>query len=142
MATKEKTYEFCARLREAIGSQSARSFSIKSGLSPAAFHKYLSGQSDPTMHVLIAIANAADVGVEWLATGKGPKRGWSELENTLSQIITYLENKLELEDLLMDPSSKSKYILSLTNEILEGKLLLSDIKPRINLMLEISLRKR
>ncbi|MBA1443774.1 MAG: helix-turn-helix transcriptional regulator [Chromatiales bacterium] len=35
---------------------------------------YLSGQSEPKTSRLVAIAKAADVSVEWLATGEGPKR--------------------------------------------------------------------
>jgi transcriptional regulator with XRE-family HTH domain len=36
--------------------------------------QYLSGNSDPTRKKIIKLANAVNVNVEWLATGKGPMR--------------------------------------------------------------------
>jgi transcriptional regulator with XRE-family HTH domain len=62
---------FIDRLQAAIGDGSARSFAQKAGLSPSALRSYLSGASDPTRKVLIAIASAGNVNVEWLATGVG-----------------------------------------------------------------------
>jgi len=44
----------------------------KASLSRAVIEKYRRGQSDPSRLRLIAMANAADVALEWLATGSGP----------------------------------------------------------------------
>lgn len=46
--------------------------SKKSGVSRRAVGLYLSGKSDPTRKRLVAMAKAAGVTVEWLATGEGP----------------------------------------------------------------------
>ena len=46
--------------------------SQKSSLSRSVIHKYGSGGSDPSRLRLVAIAKAAGVSVEWLATGEGP----------------------------------------------------------------------
>ncbi|MGK7345428.1 MAG: LexA family transcriptional regulator [Candidatus Nitrospinota bacterium M3_3B_026] len=50
----------------------ATALSKKSGVSRRAVGLYLSGKSDPTRKRLVAMAKAAGVTVEWLATGEGP----------------------------------------------------------------------
>jgi phage repressor protein C with HTH and peptisase S24 domain len=60
---------FKERLKLAIGSDSARAFSRKSGLSEGAIRSYLSGETLPTLDRLHLIAAAADVGADWLAFG-------------------------------------------------------------------------
>lgn len=42
------------------------------GLSPRIIAKYLAGQADPSRERLVALAEAAQVNVLWLATGLGP----------------------------------------------------------------------
>jgi phage repressor protein C with HTH and peptisase S24 domain len=63
---------FGDRLYKIIGSESARTFALKAKLTPAAFHKYLKGQSEPTRPVMNIIAETAGVNLEWLSTGRGP----------------------------------------------------------------------
>ena len=46
--------------------------SRRSKLSRAVIGNYMSGASDPSRARLVALANAAGVSVEWLATGEGP----------------------------------------------------------------------
>jgi transcriptional regulator with XRE-family HTH domain len=65
---------FPDRLKEAIGEKSVRSFASLSGLSPTVMHQYLAGKSEPTRLALIALANAAEVNLEWLMTGDGPMK--------------------------------------------------------------------
>ena len=59
-------------IRSAIGVGSISAFARKAGISPSAMHQYLSGGSEPTRDALVAIADATDSGIEWLATGRGP----------------------------------------------------------------------
>lgn len=61
------------RLKELIGEQSVRAFSLDSGVSQGALRKYLDGQSLPGLDNLLAIARTGNVHVEWLATGEGPQ---------------------------------------------------------------------
>ncbi len=61
---------FVERLRQLIGKSSARSFAQKAGLSDSTLRSILSG-SKPTLDVLISIAAAGNVSIDWLATGKG-----------------------------------------------------------------------
>ncbi|HYG91170.1 MAG TPA: helix-turn-helix transcriptional regulator [Azospirillum sp.] len=46
----------------------------KSGISRRAIGEYLAGKAEPSRPRLVAIAAAAGVRVEWLATGEGPMR--------------------------------------------------------------------
>lgn len=46
----------------------------KSGVARGSIENYLSGRSPPKLKPLVAIARAAGVSVEWLATGDGPMR--------------------------------------------------------------------
>jgi transcriptional regulator with XRE-family HTH domain len=48
--------------------------SRKCGLSRGVIHKYLKGESEPSRPRLVALARAAGVRVEWLATGEGAVR--------------------------------------------------------------------
>lgn len=61
---------FRSRLREAIGNLSVNAFALKCGLAESLLRKYLSGESLPGLEKLVAIADAAGVTVEWLATGQ------------------------------------------------------------------------
>ncbi len=63
---------FGARLYKILGGEAARTFALRANLTPAAFHKYLKCQSEPTRPVLNAIAEAAGVSLDWLLTGRGP----------------------------------------------------------------------
>src|SRR5581483_2891558 len=42
------------------------------GVSPSAFRKWLRGEAEPSRERLVALADAARVGIAWLATGEGP----------------------------------------------------------------------
>lgn len=68
-----KHERFCDRLRIAMGNQSGRSLAIKSDMSPTVVAKYINGESTPNVERLVAISDALNVTVEWLATGRGPK---------------------------------------------------------------------
>lgn len=75
VSTSENKLEtFGDRLYQILGREPARTFALKANLTPAAFHKYLKCQSEPTRPVMIAIAKTAGVNIEWLATGTGPIR--------------------------------------------------------------------
>ncbi|WP_049759711.1 helix-turn-helix domain-containing protein [Pelobacter propionicus] len=73
---------FSDRLKLAIGNQSTNSFSKKCELTESLLRKYLSGSSLPGLDKLIAIADAADVEIKWLATGEGEMRRGGVLSDT------------------------------------------------------------
>ena len=64
---------FAARLEQAIGEHSVRSFANRAGLSEGVVRKYLRHASYPTLDRLISLARAGGVRVAWLATGEGPQ---------------------------------------------------------------------
>lgn len=67
-------HSFAQRMEEIIqrvGGPTA--LARKAGVSQAVVHKYRNAVSTPDVPRLIALAQAAEVRVEWLATGAGPK---------------------------------------------------------------------
>lgn len=64
---------FKDRLQIAIGDYSVNAFAKKSGITEGTLRTYLTGTSLPGLDKLISISEAAEVNIEWLATGKGPK---------------------------------------------------------------------
>ncbi len=63
---------FSKRLSLTINGQSISGFSIECRVSESLLRKYLAGDSLPGTDKLVTIARAADVSLEWLATGEGP----------------------------------------------------------------------
>jgi transcriptional regulator with XRE-family HTH domain len=61
------------RIREVIGVESVTAFGRRCGIGEATLRKYLSG-AVPNTDNLVAIADAANVNIEWLAAGRGPKQ--------------------------------------------------------------------
>lgn len=78
---------FCDRLSLVIGDESIRSFALRANLSPPVIKKYVENDSTPNVERLVAIAEAAGVTVEWLATGKGPKYPNGIIESGHQQIM-------------------------------------------------------
>ncbi|MEO0869591.1 MAG: LexA family transcriptional regulator [Cyanobacteria bacterium J06642_11] len=62
--------DFPSRLKKVVGNKSIRSFARECGFSDTVLRQYLNGNSEPTRPVLLAIARAADVSLEWLAAGQ------------------------------------------------------------------------
>lgn len=64
---------FITRLQEILRHwPSADRLARATGVSPSAFRKWLRGEAEPSRERLIALAQAAGVGVGWLANGEGP----------------------------------------------------------------------
>lgn len=62
---------FPDRLKSALhGVPSMRAFARSIGISDSVLRQYLSGRSEPTRPVLVALARAAKVDLLWLATGE------------------------------------------------------------------------
>src|SRR5579875_3814761 len=51
------------------------------GVSPSAFRKWLKGEAEPSRERLVALADAAHVGIAWLARGEGPEPHLREVRN-------------------------------------------------------------
>ncbi len=80
----EEESGFPERLKLAMAGQSARAFARAIGKSDAVVRQYLSGESEPTRKVLLAIARVANVAVEWLVSGKGKMRA-----NNASECVSH-----------------------------------------------------
>jgi phage repressor protein C with HTH and peptisase S24 domain len=65
---------FVARLRAVVHHwPSADRLARATGVSPSAFRKWLKGEAEPSRERLVALAEAAQVSVGWLAIGEGPE---------------------------------------------------------------------
>ncbi len=73
--TLSKDAAFVSRLKLLIDEfGSARAFARACGVSESAIRKWHGGNSEPTREKLVAMAEAANVSIEWLATGRGSMR--------------------------------------------------------------------
>ncbi len=64
---------FVGRLQRIVSHwRSADRLARAMGVSPSAFRKWLKGEAEPSRERLVALANAAGVGIAWLAKGEGP----------------------------------------------------------------------
>jgi transcriptional regulator with XRE-family HTH domain len=92
---------------------SAEKIAYISGMSARVIGQYLSGKTDPTRRKLIAMAKAAGVNVEWLATGEGPMiAGERERFNLklLSLIIESLDDYQASEEVNFTADEKADII--------------------------------
>ncbi|MEM6256405.1 MAG: S24 family peptidase [Cyanobacteria bacterium P01_D01_bin.156] len=80
--------DFPSRLKKAVGDKSIRGFARECGFSDTVLRQYLNGQSEPTRPVLLAIARAADVSLEWLAAGQTASENSTDI---LAQKYIYKE---------------------------------------------------
>ncbi|MBV9249591.1 MAG: helix-turn-helix transcriptional regulator [Acetobacteraceae bacterium] len=72
---------FVGRLQEILRHwPSADRLARAMGVSPSAFRKWLKGEAEPSRERLVALADAARVGVAWLATGEGPPPTFEHVE--------------------------------------------------------------
>ena len=126
--------QLAERLREAMGEQSGSAFAKRCGISEGAIRKYLLGAS-PSTENLIAMADAANVSIEWLAAGRGPKQRGSVAqpapepapaldEQLLSRSIGAVEAGLHAVSRSLPPEKHAQLIFAAYN--LLGKLEVSD----------------
>ncbi|MFN3375187.1 MAG: helix-turn-helix domain-containing protein [Burkholderiaceae bacterium] len=62
-----------SRIRESIAEEPVAAFARRCDIGESLIRKYLAG-SEPSATNLVKIADAAGVSLDWLATGRGPKR--------------------------------------------------------------------
>ena len=66
--------DFRDRLVEAIAGEPVAAFGRRCGTSESLLRGYLKNGNKPGLDHLVAIADTANVNIEWLATGRGPKQ--------------------------------------------------------------------
>lgn len=76
------------RVRQVIGSSSARSFAIRHGIKPSTLQSILEGRR-PIIDNLVAVARAGGVNVDWLATGEGPMCPGEAPQEQFPSVTTY-----------------------------------------------------
>lgn len=69
----EESQLFVKRLKEIIGEEPLRAFARRCHMTEGALRSYLAGSSFPGMLAIVAMADAGNVTVEWLVTGREPR---------------------------------------------------------------------
>ncbi|MGG6296287.1 helix-turn-helix domain-containing protein [Leptolyngbya sp. AN02str] len=88
---------FVSRLKLLIAQfGSARAFARECSVSESAIRKWKDGISEPTRDKLIAMADAAGVSVEWLATGQSHREGNSIQQKPTEKLLYQLNQLLEI----------------------------------------------
>jgi transcriptional regulator with XRE-family HTH domain len=82
---------FVDRLREVIGDESVSSFARRCNIGESVIRGYLADGKRPGVDYLIALADAGNVTIEWLATGLGP-RTRAELSALLDRAGAYADS--------------------------------------------------
>lgn len=94
--------QFSNRLKSVVQPGTGRAFAKKAGIGYSTLHNYLSATSSPTLDNLVLLAKAANVTIEWLASGKESGTSPSIEEVTTIPFIGQTEPKLKLDSSLLN----------------------------------------
>lgn len=121
------------RLATLIGEGSRRNFAARCGLSNTVLGQYLSGKSIPGSEALIAIADAAGVSIEWLASGRGQMRPQAHSQgnqgvstgktvnmDALVEAITIVLEYYKDRNKALDPANIAKVSMMIYEEAMDG----------------------
>lgn len=86
------------RLRSAIGEEAVAAFGRRCGIGEATLRKYFKGTL-PNIDNLVAIADAANVSIEWLATGRGSKQRGASSIPAIPPAAPLAPSEISLEDI-------------------------------------------
>ncbi len=103
--TEPESSGFHARLNLLLpGFKSVRAFATASGVSQTGLQRLLNG-GEPTLSTLVALARAAQVSIEWLATGDGPMRHHTTPLAPVAAPVCYdtLGNPVDLDEFVFIP---------------------------------------
>lgn len=97
---RQKESELSARLIEVMGQESVTEFGRRCGIGEATLRNIIKTGAWPRTDNLIAIADAANVNIEWLAAGRGPKmRGASASIPMIPQSAPAPASIIAIEDI-------------------------------------------
>jgi hypothetical protein len=112
---------FRARLKEVQGARTAYAFAKVCGIPESGMRGYLSGPGLPLLENVVKIADACEVSVSWLATGRGPreatalaKLGQPTLDaGLLKNVLIAVEGHLRDHNLVMKTDKKAALVVLL-----------------------------
>lgn len=114
--------DFESRLLEAIAGESVASFGRRCGTSESLLRGYLKNGTKPGLDHLVAIADAANVNIEWLAAGRGPKmRGDSVASSPAPTSGTTCFSEEDLERLIMAITTVEEALESIGSKLSADK---------------------
>lgn len=130
VAIREDESQLTERVRESIGDESIASFSRRCGIGDSTLRKYIDGALPNSLN-LVAMADTANVNIEWLAAGRGPKRRGSVIQSVppsaappldlerLEMAIETVQEAISLTGRQFTPDKHAK-IISIAYQLLEN----------------------
>ncbi|MFZ3141549.1 MAG: helix-turn-helix transcriptional regulator [Polaromonas sp.] len=79
-------------MREVLGTESVTAFGRRCGIGEGTLRSYLNGTL-PVIDKAISIADAANVNIEWLATGRGPKMRGASLPSDTPALVKHFDTQ-------------------------------------------------
>lgn len=73
------------------------------GVSPSAFRKWLKGEAEPSRERLIALADAAQVPIGWLAKGEGTAPRFADVDGNRRSVRSAADALMQLDRFLVLP---------------------------------------
>jgi len=129
--------KFIARLRKLVTNVGGvGKLADKANIPLSTMQKYLQG-SAPTFEKLAAIAQAGNVSVDWLTTGKDYRETIPLNIRILCDITTEVEKIFDDYKVNMKPEKKAKLISNLYEEMIENGTTLDVIKKEITRLAEM-----
>jgi transcriptional regulator with XRE-family HTH domain len=105
---------FAGRLAQLVADEPQTAFAKRCGFSESTLRNYLDG-ADPSRARLLAIAEAANVSIEWLAAGRGPKERqgaparFDDIER-LTRTIAAVQEGLEATGRTLPPAKYAELV--------------------------------
>lgn len=111
------------------------------GVSSDSLQRYIREEVEPTFSAVAGLAHAANVNLEWLATGEGPmKKGEGVAvapldRGVLQDVIVVVEEFLQERGLCLEPEKKAELLVLLYEDVREheGKIDRARIIKIVNL---------
>lgn len=121
---------FSDRLKLLIGNESRRSFAGRIGVSPSVLGQYVTGKSEPTRPVLIAITRTTGANIGWLLTGEGemmpaPAARYHRLDDdhaVAAAVMLTIDDLISLEMKSLSPVLIKQIFIQRLNEMIEASV--------------------
>lgn len=112
---------FKERLQSLVNKEpSVNAFAIKCKCTEGALRSYLAGKSLPGLDKLVNIANAADVSVQWLATGEGQAPEIKPIDPQIREVISIMEGMRDKGKAEVVKATKKEKQIEDYNEFISG----------------------
>jgi hypothetical protein len=112
---RDEESELAQRLAEALVEETLAGFSRRSGVPESNLRAYMKRGVKPGLDHLVAMADAANVSIEWLATGRGPRQRQAPAGATidldrLQRAVAAVQEGVQGSGTLPDPARYARLV--------------------------------